>query len=155
MTTFTIKDVVASTKNIETILGARFGATGRGLYEKTASVTPALPDRLVKRIRYVATLRNKAMHEDGFEINDLAAYVADCQAIAAELEQIHASRQHMGQRAPAAAPTASVGNTLGRGALMACAVCGLIAMIGLSAATLMAYLETSNATRSTQGSAKQ
>lgn len=68
MTALTIKDVVASTKNLETLLGSRFGATGRGLYEKTASITPPLPDRLVKRIRYVATLRNKAMHQEGFEI---------------------------------------------------------------------------------------
>lgn len=91
--TDTLKDVLTGTKRIEAILEEKFAATGRGLYEKMDSANMKLPEPLQKRIRYVATLRNKAMHQDGFEIDNIAEYLKTCQSIAAQLEQLHATRR--------------------------------------------------------------
>ena len=69
--TDTLKDVLQGTKRIEAILEEKFGSTGRGLYEKIDTANMKLPEPLQKRIRYVATLRNKAMHQEGFEIDNI------------------------------------------------------------------------------------
>lgn len=81
------------TKRIEAILEQKFAASGRGLYEKMATANMKLPEALQKRIRYVATLRNKTMHEEGFEIPNIPEYVKTCQSIAAQLEHLHANRK--------------------------------------------------------------
>lgn len=43
-----------------------FGRTGKGLHEKI-STAEGLPAKLVKDLRYVATIRNKFVHERGFD----------------------------------------------------------------------------------------
>lgn len=91
--TDTLRDAVNGTKRIEAILEQKFAASGRGLYEKMATANMKLPDALQKRIRYVATLRNKTMHEDGYEIPNIPEYVKTCQSIAAQLEHLHANRK--------------------------------------------------------------
>ena len=48
---------------IEQILERNFGASGRGLHEKLSSVEGQLDSRLASRIRYVATMRNRVVHE--------------------------------------------------------------------------------------------
>lgn len=87
------KEVLNGTKRIEAALTEKFGATGRGLYEKMSTANMALPEHLQKRIRYVATLRNKTAHEDGFEIQNIPAYVKTCNDIVQELETLHANRK--------------------------------------------------------------
>lgn len=91
--TDTLRDAVNGTKRIEAILEQKFAASGRGLYEKMATANMKLPEALQKRIRYVATLRNKTMHEEGFEIPNIPEYVKTCQSIAAQLEHLHANRK--------------------------------------------------------------
>lgn len=63
-----LKSIIDSVKRIETTLVERFDADGRGLHEKLSSVEHKIPQNLQRSIRYLATLRNKAMHEDGYEI---------------------------------------------------------------------------------------
>lgn len=63
-----LKSIIDSVKRIETTLVDRFQAEGRGLHEKLSSVEHMIPHKLQRSIRYLATLRNKAMHEDGYEI---------------------------------------------------------------------------------------
>lgn len=91
--TDTLRDAVNGTKRIEAILEQKFAASGRGLYEKMATANMKLPEALQKRIRYVATLRNKTMHEEGFEIPNIPEYVKTCQSIVAQLEHLHANRK--------------------------------------------------------------
>ena len=60
-----IEIAVQGAKRLETLLQARFGAHGRGLHEKLTSVEDKIPSDLKKSIRWVATIRNKLVHEEG------------------------------------------------------------------------------------------
>lgn len=55
---------VSSAQRIERILTDGLGAEGRGLHQKITSVEPHLPSDLVKNLRWIATVRNKTVHED-------------------------------------------------------------------------------------------
>jgi DNA segregation ATPase FtsK/SpoIIIE-like protein len=66
-------------KQIETLLEQQFFAEGRGLHEKISSVEDVLADDLVRVLRWIATLRNKVVHEDGFEIENLIAFKESCE----------------------------------------------------------------------------
>lgn len=61
--------VVKNTKKIETILN-NMGAKGSGLYEKSLSIENKLDKKTLNSIRFIATIRNKLLHEDGFELSD-------------------------------------------------------------------------------------
>ncbi len=54
-------------KRFEAILERDFGARGRGLHEKIDSVEADLPERAVRDLRLVATVRNRLAHEDGYD----------------------------------------------------------------------------------------
>jgi hypothetical protein len=56
---------VTRSQRLEQTLERDFGASGRGLHEKVSSVADALPKDLVRRLRLVATVRNKVVHENG------------------------------------------------------------------------------------------
>jgi hypothetical protein len=60
-----IELVIRTSKAIETILVARYGASGRGLHEKISSIQYKFDESLVKQIRYLATSRNNLLHADG------------------------------------------------------------------------------------------
>ena len=68
-----LEAAVRGSQRLETVLETRFGALGRGLHEKVSSVERSLPADLVKRIRWVASVRNGAVHE-GKEISDAADF---------------------------------------------------------------------------------
>lgn len=51
-------------QSLEQLLQTRYNAEGRGLHEKLTSVECQVPLRVQKKIRYIATIRNKATHEN-------------------------------------------------------------------------------------------
>lgn len=57
---------IRSSKDLENVLDTQFGARGKGLHEKISSVERSLPQHLVRNMRYLATIRNKLVHEHGF-----------------------------------------------------------------------------------------
>lgn len=59
------KLVLDNTKKIELILN-NMGAQGKGLYEKSLSVEDKLESSILKSIRFLATIRNKLLHEENF-----------------------------------------------------------------------------------------
>ncbi|MEZ8340126.1 hypothetical protein AB6C52_20045 [Vibrio cyclitrophicus] len=59
--------VIENSKDLEGRL-AKVGATGKGLHEKTSSVSAMLAPELVKELRAVATIRNKLIHEEDFTL---------------------------------------------------------------------------------------
>jgi hypothetical protein len=63
--------IIEYNKKIEKILVNKYHATGKGLHSKVSSVESELSPELVKKIRYIATIRNKLVHEDDF--HDLPA----------------------------------------------------------------------------------
>lgn len=82
-----IEDVVLLTREIESLLD-RLGATGRGLHEKLTTVENRLSAQTVKKMRWIATMRNKTMHEHNFQINDFQGFKSSCNDVIAELNAI-------------------------------------------------------------------
>jgi len=57
-----IEIVVQASQQLEKALES-MGATGRGLHEKTDSVSSRLPPAIAKRLHWIATVRNRVVHE--------------------------------------------------------------------------------------------
>ncbi|KAG1686194.1 hypothetical protein DVH05_007076 [Phytophthora capsici] len=53
---------IEASKELEYLLEKEFNAHGQGLHERVTSVETAIPQRTVRSIRYVATLRNQLIH---------------------------------------------------------------------------------------------
>jgi hypothetical protein len=85
-----IETAVTMARRLETLLVERFQADGRGLHEKLTSVEEDLPKALAKQIRYVASIRNSVVHEDGFNISDLEAFVVSANAAIEQLSALPA-----------------------------------------------------------------
>lgn len=73
-----LETVVRWTKKLEAELESRLGAEGRGLHEKASSVEHLLDGQLLRKLRRIATIRNRTMHEDGYVIEDVDVFVNDC-----------------------------------------------------------------------------
>ncbi len=66
-------------KGLEALLERGFGAAGKGLHERVTSVEDRLPPPLVKRLRFVATVRNKLVHDAGYTaLDDRDGFVRAC-----------------------------------------------------------------------------
>jgi hypothetical protein len=51
------------TRQLETVL-ENLGATGKGLHEKATSLELILPKEMLKKLRYIASVRNQLLHKD-------------------------------------------------------------------------------------------
>lgn len=81
--------VIKRCKELEGLLTDGFGATGRGLHEKVSSVEGRLSQPLVKRLRFIATVRNKLVHDDDFQgLDDPAGYAEACDKAEEELRSM-------------------------------------------------------------------
>ena len=66
-------------KRFESLLEHRHGARGKGLHQKIDSVESDLDPGVVRSLRLVATVRNKIVHEDGYDrIDDRKRFRAAC-----------------------------------------------------------------------------
>jgi hypothetical protein len=85
---------ITSSKELEHLLDTEFGATGKGLHEKITSVEHELTPELVRNMRYLATIRNKLVHEHDFNaIPDRARFIKNFQSSCKELKEILKQRQ--------------------------------------------------------------
>ncbi len=74
-----IELAITRTKSLEALLEQALGATGKGLHEKISSVQNRLPPQVVKQLRFIATVRNKIVHEvDYQEIDNRAGFTRAC-----------------------------------------------------------------------------
>lgn len=81
-----IELAVTRTKALEALLEQALGATGKGLHEKVTSVQDRLPQPLVKKLRFIATVRNKIVHEANYQqIDDRAGFTRACDEAEAAL----------------------------------------------------------------------
>jgi len=71
-TTYSSNDyelAIKTSKDLEHLLEQEWGAEGKGLHEKITWVqhsSSPLPDDLMRRMRFLATIRNKLIHEVEF-----------------------------------------------------------------------------------------
>lgn len=73
-----IEKAINYSKKIESLLSEELNASGKGLHEKVTSVESVLDDKLVKQVRWIATMRNKVVHESDFEITDIEHFEKSC-----------------------------------------------------------------------------
>ena len=86
---------VRRSKRLEARLRKNFGVAGRGLHEliDAAKARNALPTPLVKKLRFIATVRNKIVHDvDYTRIDDRAGFVEACDAAERELDALAGPR---------------------------------------------------------------
>lgn len=83
---------------IEALL-ASLGGNGRGIHEKLTSIEQQLDQNMIKKIRRVASIRNKAAHEINFN-TDMASFqrianeVIDCLELKVAAKQKRHNSQH-------------------------------------------------------------
>jgi hypothetical protein len=70
----------------ETYLTDQYQAQGRGLHEKIDSVQQRLSGDLVKQLRFVATVRNKAVHESDYVPDDPKSIIKTCKKLEIEFD---------------------------------------------------------------------
>ena len=76
-------------KRLEELLDQGFGASGRGLHEKLTSVQSRLPQPLVKKMRYIATVRNRLVHETSVDrLEDKNGFETACNAAEQQLSAL-------------------------------------------------------------------
>lgn|GEM_PF-2688787 len=81
-----IELAITRVKALESLLEQGLGATGKGLHEKVTSVQDKLPQPLVKKLRFVATVRNKIVHESNYQqIDDRNGFLRACDEAETEL----------------------------------------------------------------------
>lgn len=74
-------------KRFEKLLSTKFNAIGKGLHERIDSVKAHLPDDIQSKLRFVATIRNKLVHDDKYTaIEDRAGFERVCADVSAYLE---------------------------------------------------------------------
>lgn len=83
---------VRRSQQLEQRLEGDLGATGKGLHQKVSSVEAALPRELVRKLRLVATVRNKVVHESP-RIDDRAAFVQAADDAERELKALRTGRR--------------------------------------------------------------
>lgn len=74
-----IETTLRYTKELESLLVTQLGASGKGLHEKTTSVEDRLPRELERKLRFIASVRNKLMHEDGYQVDNFEGFVSSCE----------------------------------------------------------------------------
>ena len=84
-----IEVVVLKAKHIEHRLTYVFGAQGRGLHEKITSVAQHFSASEVHHLRYVATIRNRMMHDiDYNRVENRERFLHACVAIDQAIDAI-------------------------------------------------------------------
>ena len=86
---------IRRSKRLETKLRRNYRVDGRGLHElvDAAKAKGALPTPLVKKLRLVATVRNKIVHDvDYKKIDDRRGFVEACDAAERELDELAGPR---------------------------------------------------------------
>ncbi|MCS6864686.1 MAG: hypothetical protein RMJ56_17800 [Gemmataceae bacterium] len=79
---------ITRVKALESLL-EQLGATGKGLHEKVTSVQDRLSAELVKKLRFIATVRNKLVHDANYsQLDDRDGFVRACDEAAAELRAL-------------------------------------------------------------------
>jgi hypothetical protein len=84
-----IELVINRTKALEALLEAGLGAAGKGLHEKVSSVQGKLSEPLVRKLRFVATIRNKIVHDADYQkLDDRPRFETACHEAEAELRAL-------------------------------------------------------------------
>ena len=65
---------IESSKTLESLLERNYSAMGRGLHEKTNSVSDQLTADVIRDLRFIATVRNEIVHEQATQALDRSRF---------------------------------------------------------------------------------
>jgi hypothetical protein len=93
--------VIKTSKELEHLLSTEFGAKGQGLHEKITFVSQNYPQyfsnsssELIRHLRFLATIRNKLVHEHGFDkIPDRETFIKKFEYSTLQLNRIIEARK--------------------------------------------------------------
>ncbi|BAC92869.1 conserved hypothetical protein [Vibrio vulnificus YJ016] len=80
-----IEQVVTRTRRLETLLRTQYHAEGKGLHQLVTSCEERLPHDVIGKLRFIATVRNKVVHEDNYQLDDKQRFLAACDECEKEL----------------------------------------------------------------------
>ncbi|WP_375751875.1 DUF4145 domain-containing protein [Vibrio sp. HN007] len=80
-----IERVVVRTRRLEKLLRVQYHADGKGLHQLITSCEERLPHDVIGKLRYVATIRNKIVHEENYQLEDRNDFLAVCDDCEQEL----------------------------------------------------------------------
>lgn len=84
-----IELAISRVKVLESLLEQALGAAGKGLHEKVSSVSDRLSPALARKLRFIATIRNKIVHEaDYTRMDDRDGFARACDEAEAELKSL-------------------------------------------------------------------
>jgi len=77
--------VVHFSQKFEGLLVDNYEAKGKGLHGQISSIEAQLSTELVRKLRKVATIRNKVVHEKDYKLTKRESFIAHCQETELEL----------------------------------------------------------------------
>lgn len=80
-----IENVVTRTRRLETLLRNQYHAQGKGLHQLITSCEERLPHDVIAKLRFIATIRNKVVHEDQYQLDDTQGFFSACDECEREL----------------------------------------------------------------------
>lgn len=89
-----ISEIIKVTKRLESLLESNFSASGKGLHSKVSSIEEFLPAPLIAKIRRIATIRNKAVHEEGYRIKNIDDLLQESESLYQELSNLNINTAH-------------------------------------------------------------
>ncbi len=64
--------------NDRKLLRTQYHAEGKGLHQLISSCEERLPHDVIAKLRFIATVRNKVVHEDNYKLDDRKGFMAAC-----------------------------------------------------------------------------
>ncbi|HAS63468.1 MAG TPA: DUF4145 domain-containing protein [Vibrio sp.] len=80
-----IDSVITRTRKIEHLLRTQYHAEGKGLHQLITSCEERLPHTIVGKLRFIATIRNKVVHEYDYKFDNRREFLAVCDECEKEL----------------------------------------------------------------------
>ncbi|AUI87276.1 DUF4145 domain-containing protein [Vibrio azureus] len=80
-----IEKVVMRTRRLEKLLRTQYHADGKGLHQMITSCEDRLPHDVIAKLRFIATVRNKVVHEEDYTLNDRKGFLHACDVCEKEL----------------------------------------------------------------------
>ncbi|NLS13639.1 DUF4145 domain-containing protein [Vibrio sp. SM6] len=80
-----IEKVVVRTRRLESLLRRQYHAQGKGLHQLINSCEERLPHAVVGKLRFIASVRNRMVHEENARLDDRRGFLAACDFCEREL----------------------------------------------------------------------
>lgn len=80
-----IGEIIRAAAEIERLLETHRQASGKGLHEKASTARPPLTDDTLKKIRFIASVRNKSAHDPLYVPDDLPGYLRAAEEVRLDL----------------------------------------------------------------------